>query len=257
MWIDPVLFKLGALEIRYYGLVYVVGFFLSVWWMFYLRKRRRLELSKEEIWDFMFWLMLGVLIGSRLFMIFWEPGIFLLKPWELLKIWQGGMSFHGGLSGAVLTSLWWCRKKKINFWRLADMLVVPAVFALALGRIANFINGELVGRICDGRWCINFPGYSGYRHPSTLYASGKRFLVFFWLVWLSFWKEFKPGFIFWNFVFFEGFGRILVDFYREDILYFGFSLGQWFSLAMVVVAFAVFVKFYREDWKKVFWKSSN
>ncbi len=249
MWIDPVLFKLGALEVRYYGLVYVLGFFLAVWWMFYLRKKGKLELSKEGIWDFVFWLMLGVLIGSRLFMVFWEPRIFLLEPWELLKIWQGGMSFHGGLFGAVLASWLWCRKKKINFWRIADALVVPAIFALALGRAANFINGELVGRIWEGRGCVNFPGYSECRHPSTLYAAGKRFLVFFWLFGLSFWKEFKPGFIFWNFVFFEGLGRIIVDFYREDVLYFGFSLGQWFSLIMVVVAFVVFVRFYRKDWK--------
>jgi len=257
MWVhnlDPVLLGLGGLEIRYYGLVYVMGFFISIWWMFYLRKKGKLELSKEEIWDFGFWLMLGVIIGSRVFEIFWEPGIYLLRPWELLMIWKGGMSFHGGLVGIVIAGWLFCKRKKLNFGRIADILSLPTILALGLGRVANFINGELVGRISSVRWCVVFPGYEECRHPSTLYAAGKRFLVFFWLGWLFF-KEgvfkFKEGFIFWNFVFFEGLGRIIVDFYREDILYFGFSLGQWFSLVMVLAALVVFWKFYKEDWKKL------
>jgi phosphatidylglycerol:prolipoprotein diacylglycerol transferase len=257
MWahnLNPVLLKWSSLEIRYYGLVYVFGFFLVVWWMFYLRKKGRLELSKEGIWDFVFYLMLGVLIGSRLFMIFWEPAVYLARPWELLMIWHGGMSFHGGLVGIAAACWLYCRKKKLSLGRMADVLALPAMLALALGRVANFINGELVGRVWSGKWCVIFPGYNDCRHPSTLYAAGKRFLVFFWLWWLSFKNgvlEFKEGFIFWNFVFFEGLGRIIVDFYRFDELYYGFSLGQWFSLGMVVVSLVVFVKFYRKDWKKL------
>ncbi|MBR9683526.1 prolipoprotein diacylglyceryl transferase [Candidatus Woesearchaeota archaeon] len=257
MWVhnlNPVLLKLGFLEIRYYGLVYVLGFFISVWWMLYLRKKGKLELSKEGIWDFVFYLMLGVLIGSRVFEIFWEPGIYLRQPWELLMVWHGGMSFHGGLVGIGVAAWLYCKKKKINLGRMADILALPAILALALGRITNFINGELVGRIWSGQWCVVFPGYNECRHPSTLYAAGKRFLVLGWLVWLSFKDrvlEFRSGFIFWNFVFFEGLGRIIVDFYRENSLWYGFSMGQWFSSVMVVVALVVFFRYYRKDWKKL------
>ena len=133
------------------------------------------------------------------------------------------------------------------------MISTPAIFALALGRIANFINGELIGRVWNGKWCVIFPDYGeSCRHPSTLYAAGKRFLIFFYLAWLSLKKEFKPGFIFWNFVLLEGLGRIIVDFYREDILHYGFSLGQWFSLIMVIFAIVMLFKKHKSDWKKIF-----
>ena len=209
---------------------------------------------KDEIWDLVFYLMLGVLIGSRLFMIFWNPEIYLFKPWNLLFIWQGGMSFHGGFVGIVTATWLYCRKRKKDFWQIADILSVPAILVLALGRIANFINGELVGRVWNGSWCVVFPQYDeACRHPNMIYSAGQRLLVFLWLGWLSWKKEFTPGFIFWNFVFFEGIGRIVMDFFREDTLYFGFSVGQWFSVVMVLVAGYMFWTKYREDWRKV-WK---
>ena len=255
MWIhnlDPTLVHIGPLEIRWYGLVYVLGFFLGIWWLHFARKKNWISLSKEEIWDFVFYLMLGVIIGARLFMIFWQPQIYLFKPWNLFKIWEGGMSFHGGFVGIVTAAWLFCKKKQWDFWKLADIMSVPTIFALALGRLANFINGELVGRIWNGTWCVIFPDYgSECRHPNMIYSFFQRMAVFGWLFFLMLWKQFKPGFIFWNFVFWEGLGRIIVDFYREDTLYFGFSLGQWFSLIMVVVALWVFVKYYLEDWKRI------
>ena len=250
--INPTILQLGPLEIRWYGLVYVLGFFLAVYWLDYLRKKNQLELSKEEVWDFVFYLMLGILIGARVFMIFWQPQDFLFKPWNLFKVWQGGMSFHGGFAGSVIAAWWYSKKKNLHFWKIADALSVPAIFTLALGRIANFINGELIGRVWNGNNCVVFPQDPACRHPSTIYASGKRFLIFGWLAYLTLKKEFKPGFIFWNLVFFEGLGRIIVDFYREDILYYGFSMGQWFSLIMVVVAVWVFRKYYPREWKKLY-----
>lgn len=256
MWIhnlNPTLLSFGPLEIRWYGLVYVLGFFLALWWMLRLQKKNRLELTKDQIWDLSFWLLLGVLIGSRLFEIFWEPRYYLTNPLNLFKIWQGGMSFHGGFVGVILACWFYCKKNKIDFWKMVDILSIPIMFALALGRIANFINGELVGRVWNGKWCVVFPDYdSQCRHPSILYAAAYRFLIFGELLWLSFWKEFKPGFIFWNFVFLEGLGRFIVDFYREDILYIGLSIGQWFSLVMILIAFYFFVRYYPEEWKKIF-----
>lgn len=261
MWIhniNPILLKLGPLEIRYYGLIYVLGFFLALAWLFYLRKRDKIQLAKDELLDFTFYALLGVLVGSRLFMVFWEPGIYLKHPLELLKIWQGGMSFHGGLVGIIAASWLYCRKKKLNFWRMADILALPAMLALALGRVANFINGELVGRVWPGSWCVVFPQYDEQcRHPSILYAAAYRLIIFGELLWLSLQKgilNFKEGFIFWNFIFLEGTGRFIVDFWREDVLYLGLSLGQWFSLVMILAALIVFIKFYKEDWKGLFKK---
>ncbi|OGW70885.1 MAG: prolipoprotein diacylglyceryl transferase, partial [Nitrospirae bacterium RIFCSPHIGHO2_02_FULL_40_19] len=188
------------------------------------------------------------------FMIFWDPRTYLLHPFNLLKIWEGGMSFHGGFVGIVAAAYWYCRKHHLSFGQMADAMSIPTIFALALGRIANFINGELWGRPWEGRWCVNFKNTGGgdiCRHPSTLYGAGQRFLVFLWLGFLSLKEQFSPGFIFWNFVFWEGLGRIIVDFYRENVLFLGFSLGQWFSLVMVITALFVFVKKYREDWKSL------
>lgn len=250
--LNPVLLNLGPLEIRWYGLVYVLGFLITIWIL--QKYRSKLGISEDDVWDLLFYLILGVIIGSRLFEILWEPRYYLSNLTNIFKIWQGGMSFHGGFVGAVVAGWFYCKKKQINFWKLADLVSLPAIFALALGRIANFINGELVGRAWNGNWCVVFPDYdNACRHPSTLYAAGKRFLVFGWLLFLNYWKEFKPGFIFWNFVFFEGLGRIIVDFYRENALFLGFSLGQWLSLLMIIIALWVLHTRYKEDCKK-FWK---
>lgn len=145
---------------------------------------------------------------------------------------------------------------------MADILSVPTILALALGRVANFINGELVGTVWNGKWCVDFSRNQyllnppqGCRHPQVLYSAGERLLLFGWLGWLSFREQFKPGFIFWNFVFWEGLGRFLIDFLREDILYGGFTIGQWFSAIMVLAAVIAFLKYFKEDWKQLVQKS--
>jgi phosphatidylglycerol:prolipoprotein diacylglycerol transferase len=256
MWINnlnPAIITLGSLEIRWYGLTYVLGFFLSLWWMYYLNKKGKLKINREEILDFIFYLMLGVIIGSRLFEIFWEPNIYLSHPLELLKFWHGGMSFHGGLAGIIVAGIIYCKKKKLNFLELADALSFPALFALSLGRIANFINGELIGRSWNGKWCVIFPKEDSLcRHPYTIYAAIQRFCLSGWIFWMSIMNSFSSGFIFWNFILFEGVGRLILDYFREDILYFGLSLGQYFSLVMIIVALFFLVKRYKNDWKIIF-----
>ena len=256
MWVynlDPVLVHLGPVEIRWYGLVYVAGFFFAVWWLHYMAKKGQIELSSDDIWDMLFYLMIGVLIGSRLFEVFWEPGYYLSNPLRFLKIWEGGMSFHGGFVGIITATGWYCRKKKMNFWKIADAMSFPTLLALALGRVANFVNGELVGRVWGGSWCVVFPDYDMQcRHPSILYAAGQRLVVAVWLAWLTVRWEFRAGFIFWNFVLLEGLGRFIIDFWREDTLYYGFTMGQIFSAMMVVVAVWMLVLRHRGDVKRLF-----
>ena len=258
MWIhnlNPILLHLGPLEIRWYGLVYALGFLAAGLWLAYADKKGIIELGKDKNWDLVMYVVIGGILGARLFEIFWEPSYYLSNPLNILKIWQGGMSFHGGLLGGLIGIYFFSKKEKINFWKIADVISVPAILFFGLGRIANFINGELVGTIWSGKGCVVFPGEEECRHPSTLYAAGKRILIFFGVAWIYLNKKFKPGFLTWNVIFWDGLGRIIVDFYREDILYFGFKLGQWFSLVMVLAAGYAFWKYYQKDWKNMFSKN--
>lgn len=247
--INPVLLKLGFLEIRYYGLVYVLGAIVGLLVLQYYRKNGKLELSKDEVWDLVFWLMVGLVVGARVFeVIFWEPSYFFRNPIEVLKIWKGGMSFHGGLVGLAVAGYFYARKKKINFWKLADMVSVPAILVAGLGRIANFINGELWGTASNLPWCVYFKNAEGCRHPYQIYAALQRFLVGGVLA-LVYRKERKPGFIFWMLILLEGAGRILVDTIRDEAKYLFLSTGQWLSVVMVVVAAAVLFLKYKKDLK--------
>ncbi|MFH1456393.1 MAG: prolipoprotein diacylglyceryl transferase [archaeon] len=255
MWIhnlDPTLLTFGPFEIRYYGLVYVIGFLFVLFFLEYMRKKNKVPLNKEQIYDLIFYLILGVLIGSRLFhVIFWEPSYYLAQPWKILYFWQGGMSFHGGLLGVILVGLWFSKKNNIKFLQLADIISIPAVIILAFGRIANFINGELPGTPTESSWCVIFPGYEECRHPIQLYSALKRFLVAGVLVLINLNKH-KPGFIFLNLIFFMGLGRFFIDFLREDARWLGLSAGQYFSLAMVLITTYIFLKYYKKECKKLF-----
>ena len=258
MWLhnlNPTLLSFGPLEVRWYGIVYVLGIFFTVWWVNRYKSKFGIELSKEAVWDLVFYLVLGMLIGARLFETFWDPARYLSNPLNYLKIWQGGMSFHGAFVGIVVTAWFYCKKKKINFWNVADILSAPTMLVLAIGRVANFINGELIGKVFNGAWCVNFKNTGGgdvCRHPYVMYEAGKRLMVFLGLLWLSFKDNFKPGFIFWNFIFWENLGRFALDFYKEDFTYYWiFTPGQWLSVAMIVVAGVFFYRNHKEDWKRL------
>lgn len=245
--INPTIVNLGPLEIRWYGLVYVIGFILVY---YYLNKRKdEFHLDKKEIENFVFYLIIGVVLGARLFEAFiWEPAYYLSSPIRLLEVWKGGMSLHGGLVGAMIVGWWFCKKHKIKLAKLADVVVIPAVFALALGRIANFINGELVGTVTAVKWCVVFPSYDELcRHPVQIYGAIGRMFLFGHLVLLNKVKKWKQGFLFWNFVLFMGIGRFFIDYLREDIRYFGLSTGQYLSIFMVLVGGFVLIKYYRRE----------
>lgn len=248
MWthtLDPVLFQIFGLEVRYYGLVYVIGFLLG--WYFLHKARDQLGLSKDEVSDFIFYLMLGVIIGSRLFhVVFWEPAYYFSQPWKIFYVWEGGMAYHGGLVGSIVAGYWYCKKKGASFFKAADILSVPALIALGLGRIANFINAELVGRVTDVSWCVNF-GDGFCRHPYTLYSAVKRFALAGVLFWVGRLGLFKDGFIFWSMIFLMGIGRFFLDFYREGMLYVGLGVGQWMSLVMVILGGIMLFRRHRED----------
>ena len=238
--LDPIIFSIGPIAIRWYGLAYLLGF-LFVWYTL-SKNKEELKLTKQQVSDLAFWLMMGVIIGSRLYSVFiWNPSYYLSQPWKILAVWEGGMAFHGGVIGIFTALYLYCKKHKLRILHVADVIAIPVVFALALGRIANFINGELYGPITDLPWCVQFPDAEGCRHPYQIYAAIKRFAVVGILVLLKQSKH-KEGFLFFTTVLLLGIGRFTLDFLREDVLYAGLSTGQWSSIAMVAVALYFFAR---------------
>lgn len=256
--IDPVLLSVGPLEIRYYGVVYVLGFVLLYFWFRHLIKTKEIRLTQEELYDFIFYIMVGVLVGSRLVhAIFWEPMYFLTQPWKLVFLWEGGMAFHGGIIGvAVATWLFWRKpeiRKKISFNKLGDNLAIPAMLMFAIGRIANFINAELPGTISNVKWCVVYPKYdSACRHPQVLYSALARFAILGRMLFINTKKNLKDGFIYWNMLLLAGVSRFFIDFYRVDDRMLGLTAGQYLSIVMFAVSAIVLFKFYRKEFKKIF-----
>src|SRR3989344_5785490 len=173
--INPTLLHIGFLEIRYYGLVYLLGFILL--YLFLNKNKDKISMTKDDIYNLIFYIFLGILIGSRALHILWELPYYISNPIKIFYFWEGGMAFHGDLIGTAIASYYFCRKKKISIAKLADIIVIPAVIVLALGRIANFINGELYGTITNAPWCVKFSDAEGCRHPAQLYSALKRFIV--------------------------------------------------------------------------------
>ncbi|MBD3259330.1 prolipoprotein diacylglyceryl transferase [Candidatus Woesearchaeota archaeon] len=249
--INPTLLSLGPIEIRYYGLVYVLGFIVAFFVLDYYRKKGEIKITKDEMYNLIIYIILGVVIGARLFEVFvWNPGYYFQYPAKIIAFWEGGMSFHGGLVGVLVVGWLFCRAKKIKLAVLADLLTIPAVLILALGRIANFINGELWGTLTNVPWCVKFQSAEGCRHPVQLYGAAKRFAIFFFLIFANR-KKHKDGFVFWMFIFLFGIGRFLLDFYRENQRLFGLSMGQYLSLAMAVIGIVVLVRYYWNDLKTI------
>jgi phosphatidylglycerol---prolipoprotein diacylglyceryl transferase len=241
--ISPIILRIGPIQITYYVLVYVLGFVGALFLLLHFKKD--LKLKSEQCYDLTFYLLVGVTAGARLFhAIFWRPNYFLNDPIKLFYIWQGGLSFHGGLVGSALVLYIYTKKNKLSFLKFADVLVLPAALAHAFQRISNFLNQEIVGTVTNLPWCVTFNFYKGCRHPVQIYASAGRFVLFGFLVYLKSLRKFKPGFVFWVYVLFSGIGRFALDFIREDAVYFGLKSGQWLSIPMIIVGGYVLIKYY-------------
>ena len=249
--INPILLKLGPFEIRYYGLFFVLGFVITYFMLIYLAKKRQLPLTKDDISDFLLYEIIGIILGARIiYVLVYNLKFYIINPLHILAIWQGGLSFHGGLIGAVIAGFIFCRKKKINFYELADIVVIPLALGLALGRIGNFTNGELYGRITNVSWAFKFPNVEGFRHPSQIYASLKNLFIFI-VLWNAKNIKLPRGFLFWLFVTLYSFLRFVVEFFREPDIQLGFffgwlSMGQLLSIIMFTIGFYFLHKIYKK-----------
>lgn len=235
--LNPIIVSLGPVALSWYNLVYILGFILG--W-FVLKKYSKL--SSKEAEDFIGWLILGTIIGARVIYVFvYNPMYYLSNPFEILAVWKGGLSFHGGIIGAAIAGFWWCRRKQKSLLALADLLVLPLSLMLVFGRLANFVNGELIGRVSESSFCVNYDEYEGCRHPYQFYAAAKNLITFIVLLPLYVKKknEWREGTFLWLFVILYGAGRFVTDFWRApdptDPMFLGILLGQWLSLLMVVV----------------------
>ncbi len=234
--IDPVFLHLGPLAIKWYGLIYAFGFVITYFLLKHFIKKKGITLKEDDLDTFMFYLIIGVVLGSRIFeILFYQPAYYFTNPLKMVAIWQGGLSFHGGLVGACIATFLFCRKRNFSFFVFADMIVLPAALALGLGRLGNFLNGELVGRVTSVPWAVKFQNFDGFRHPSQLYESFKNFFIFAVLWFLKDTKR-KPGFLFALFLILYGSLRFLVEFVREpEVIIFSLTMGQWLSIPLIVV----------------------
>lgn len=244
---DPVAIQLGPIAIRWYALSYVVGLLLA--WRYSLRLAQRPPhlVSTDDLDDFLTWAILAVILGGRLgFVLFYQPGYYLANPSAIYKIWEGGMAFHGGLAGVALAMVIFARRRQIRLLGMTDIVSAAAPIGLFLGRVANFINGELYGRVTDVPWAVIFR-HAGPepRHPSQLYEAALEgillFAVLAWLIYGPVRSLRRPGLTTGVFVGGYGLARMLVENFRQPDEYIGeqgFLLlnttwGQWLSVPLV------------------------
>jgi phosphatidylglycerol:prolipoprotein diacylglycerol transferase len=241
--IDPIAISIGPLAVRWYGLMYLLGFGL---FFFLGRYRVRNDawrgISYQLIDDLLFYGVLGVVLGGRLgYVLFYKPGYYLEHPAEVLSVWQGGMSFHGGFLGVLLAVWLVARKNKWTFLAVTDFIAPMIPCGLAAGRMGNFINGELWGRVTDAPWGMVFRGAGPLpRHPSQLYEFGLEGLLLFLFLWFYSVRKRPAGAV--SAMFLMGYGtlRFMAEFFRQPddflgLLALGLSMGQWLSLPMVLV----------------------
>ena len=249
---DPVALALGPLQIHWYGLTYLAAFAL-----FLGLAARRVKKpwfaaagwTRRDVEDLLFFGVLGVVLGGRIgYALFYKPGQYLANPAEILMVWRGGMSFHGGLLGVMAALAWFARSRGRRFFEVMDVVAPCVPLGLACGRIGNFINGELWGRVADPSlpWAMVFPqsGSMLPRHPSQLYQFALEGLALFFILW---WFSARPrprGLV--SAVFLIGYGafRFLAEFGRQPddflgLLGLGLSMGQWLSLPMIAAGVAM------------------
>ncbi|KAB0671033.1 prolipoprotein diacylglyceryl transferase [Oryzomonas sagensis] len=246
--IDPVFLSIGPLQFRWYGLMYVLAFAATYFLLRSEVRRKQYPLTKDDVADLVFYGAMGVVLGGRLgYILFYDLKVYLADPLQVFAVWKGGMSFHGGFLGVILSFVLFARRKNISFWALIDMAAQCAPIGLGLGRIGNFINGELYGRQTDVPWGMVFPGGGELpRHPSQLYEAFLEGLVLFFIVRIMSRRSDVTGIPAWTFCAGYGLFRFIVELFRQPDAQIGFffnffSMGQLLSLPMFLVgSFMVF-----------------
>jgi len=246
--IDPVAIQIGPLAVRWYGLMYLAGF-MAAWWLGVRRIKAGIApVTREQLDDLLFYAVLGVILGGRLgYVLFYKPDYYFAHPLQILEVWHGGMSFHGGFLGVLAAMGYAARKHRVNWWALMDYVAPLCPIGLAAGRLGNFINGELWGRVTTLPWGMVFPGAGPLpRHPSELYEFALEGVALFVILW---WFSSKPrprGQV--SALFLIGYGsfRFIAEFARQPDAFLGYlalglTMGQWLSLPMIIAGIVLFL----------------
>ena len=250
--LDPILFDFGFLVIRWYSLAYIFGILIG-WYLgkrVILGKFKNLNFDIKEFDNLITYIIISLLLGGRIgYILFYNFGYYISNPFDILKIWEGGMSFHGALIGIILGTYWFSIKKDIQTFFLLDIIAFVAPIGIFFGRIANFINGELVGKTTNVFWGVIFPKIdSNIRHPSQLYEAFLEGLVLFIIMNLILFKNnYKTGTCSYIFLIFYGIFRIFSEFYREPDLQVGYlfdliSMGTMLSILMILAGIIIFLR---------------
>ena len=246
--IDPIIFQIGPLAMRWYGLMYVVGFASAYLLVVYQLRKKKIDIPREAVDDLFFYLIIGLIVGARLgYVVFYHGSHYLENPLEIFNFLKGGMSFHGGLIGTFMAGFIVVKKKKLNFLRTADLIAPTCPIGIGFGRLGNFINGELFGKPTDVPWSMIFPaGGNVPRHPSQLYEAFFEGLLLFLVLWFYKDKKKRDGDVFSLFFIMYGVFRTFCEIFREPDAHIGYffgflTMGQLLSLAMV--AFGVMLKY--------------
>jgi phosphatidylglycerol:prolipoprotein diacylglycerol transferase len=245
MGLSPVALDLGFFQLRWYSLGYLAGIIIGWWYLLKLLARPGAPMARRHADDMVFYATLGILLGGRLgYVIFYRPGFYIENPAEIVQLWDGGMSFHGGVIGTTVGILWMARKHGLNWLRVHDYVACCAPFGIFLVRLANFANAELWGRgPTDVPWAVVFPtGGEVPRHPSQLYEAGLEGILLGLILWFLFWKtdsRYQPGRLVGAFILVYGLSRFGVEFFRQpdeglENLSWGLTMGQTLTLPMII-----------------------
>jgi phosphatidylglycerol:prolipoprotein diacylglycerol transferase len=251
--LSPVALHIGPFDLRWYSLAYLAGIFVGYWYLLKLIKQPGSPLARRHADDLVFYAALGIIFGGRFgYVLFYNLGEYLRHPIEILKLWDGGMSFHGGVVGTSLGIIYFARKEKLSWLRIHDYVACCVPFGLFLGRLANFVNQELWGAQTTVPWAVRFQEVDEYRqrflgpprHPSQIYEAILEGIVLFAILWWMFWRtqaRYEPGKLVGAFIFFYGCFRFGIEFIREpdqQLIAFaqatGLHMGQWLSLPMIL-----------------------
>lgn len=254
--LSPIALDLGFFTLKWYSLAYLFGILLGYWHLSRMIKAPGAPMAQRHADDLFFYATLGIILGGRMgYVLFYAPAQFAANPMEIFKLWEGGMSFHGGLIGTVLAIAWVSWRGNVSFLRTSDYIAVCAPFGILLGRLANFVNGELWGRAAESNvpWAMVFPGAGpAPRHPSQLYEALLEGLLLSVILLLVFWKtraRWRPGLLVGVFAMGYGLSRFIVEYFREpdeQLQEFaratGFSMGQWLTMPMILIGLFLLVR---------------